>query len=57
MVKQNKNKKTIFSEEWKDLRVKTSTAKQLMLYKVNNDLLTYDQAIILLLSKIEGKLE
>lgn len=52
MVKQNK--KIIFSDQWKDLRVKTSTAKQLMLYKINNDLLTYDQAILLLLSKVEG---
>lgn len=49
-----KHKKIKFSDEWKDLRVKTSTAKQLMLYKINNDLLTYDQAIILLLSKVEG---
>ena len=52
MVKQNK--KIIFSEKWKDLRVQTETAKQLMLFKINNDLLTYDQAINLLLNKVEG---
>jgi hypothetical protein len=47
-----KQKRTpIFQGEWKDLRVSQETAKRLMLYKINNDLLTYDQAINLLLDK------
>jgi hypothetical protein len=55
MVKQTKKKTQTFSDEWKDLRVKTSTAKQLMLYKVYNDLITYDQAILLLLQEVGAK--
>lgn len=49
MVKQNKI--PIYKGEWKDLRVKESTAKRLMLYKVRLDLLTYDEAINILLNK------
>jgi hypothetical protein len=52
MVKRKQN--SISDGEWKDLRVRKQTANRLMIYKVNNDLLTYDQAIVLLLDKIEG---
>jgi hypothetical protein len=46
-----KKQQPISHGEWKDLRVSQETAKRLMLYKINNNLLTYDQAIKLLLNK------
>ena len=47
MVKQKR--KTISEGAWKDLRVKKETANSLMYIKLENDLLTYDDAIQLLL--------
>lgn len=55
MVKQKKLYRN--EAEWQDIRVKRSTIKALAIMKINNDLLTYDQAITLLLSKVEGKLQ
>ena len=47
MVKQKR--KTISEGAWKDLRVKKETANSLMYIKLENDLLTYDDAIQLLI--------
>lgn len=52
MVKRKQN--SISDGEWKDLRVRKQTAKMLMMYKLENDLLTYDDAIQLLLARIGG---
>ena len=45
MVKQKQSTKIKFSEEFKDIRIRKETAKELTLYKVNNDFSTFDQAI------------
>ena len=49
MVKQKRN--IVSKGDWKDLRVSDNTAKRLMLFKINSNLLTYDQAINILLNK------
>ena len=36
---------------WKDIRIRTETAKAIMQIKLDNDLLTYDDAIQLLLNR------
>lgn len=52
MVKQKQNKIIPVSQgEWKDLRIRESTAKQLQYVKLDNDLLTYDDAIQLLINE------
>ena len=53
MVKQKQNKNIPIADGvWKDLRVKKETAKRLMLFKIKQELLTYDQAITVLLDNI-----
>jgi len=50
MVKQKSKKKIPISEgKWKDIRIRNDTAKQLQVYKINLDLLTYDDIIAHLL--------
>ena len=51
MVKQKQSTKIKFSDEFKDIRIYKETAKELNLYKVNNEFSTYDQAIRMLLSE------
>ena len=53
MVKQKQSKKItpVCQGEWKDLRIRESTAKQLQYVKLDNDLLTYDDAIQYLLNE------
>jgi hypothetical protein len=53
MVKQKIQ--SISDGEWKDLRVKKETAKTLMLFKIQHDLLTYDQALNLMFSMLGDK--
>jgi hypothetical protein len=49
MVKQ---KKVPISEgNWKDIRIRTETAKSLMQIKLDNDFLTYDDAIQFILEQ------
>jgi hypothetical protein len=52
MVK-TKKEKIIFSDNWKDIRIKKATAKDLMLFKINNNFITYDQAIEFLLKEAQ----
>ena len=52
MVKTNTKKQTPISEgAWKDLRVRTNTAKSLGFLKLNLDMNTYDDVIQYLLTK------
>lgn len=52
MVKQKQKKITPVSQgEWKDLRIRKETARDLNQIKLDNDLLTYDDAIRLLLNE------
>jgi hypothetical protein len=46
MVKQNKKKLIPISEgKWKDIRIRSETAKKLLMIKVEQEFLTYDDAI------------
>jgi hypothetical protein len=54
MVKQKQSKKIKFSDEFKDIRIYKETAKDLTLYKIHNDLSTYDQAIRMLLMEVKA---
>lgn len=45
----NKKQQPISEGKWKDIRIRSSTAKELNMLKIENDFLTYDDAIQLLL--------
>lgn len=51
MVKQKKQLRN--EAEWKDIRIKRTTAKLLMQVKIDNDLLTYDDAIQVVLNRLK----
>jgi hypothetical protein len=50
MAKQKTKKKIAISQgKWRDIRIRSETAKNLQIIKINLDLLTYDEIIAHLL--------
>lgn len=51
----NKNQKQRINAEWKNIYIKRDTAKLLMQFKLDHELITYDQAINLMYDMMENK--